>query len=164
MQSKALMTSQVEAPKFEVGLLIQTAAMAGVDLREIPHGHNPWTCNHPKAKTWQAAVRHINPLLAQDAEVAYGPPISIALQAALDGETDFSDELAAEFSERRPHLKAIRRESSINSALEQMASSLAEEQAALAAKTPTQAQLQASLAESNRLAAATLARAHMGVS
>ena len=79
------MERQVKDPTFEIGQLLRAAAIAGIDPKDIPSNAHPWSWSDDRATSWQIAYRSLNPVGAQDAEIAYGRPLSLALQAALDG-------------------------------------------------------------------------------
>ena len=149
-----------EAPVFEIGLLLKSAAMAGITTRDIPSNANPWTWKDPRAMSWQSALRSLSPVLAQDAEIYWGEPVSLALQAALDGQGEWTPELDQEFARKRPHQREERREAAVKAALEGMAANLEAERQARAARTPTPEQLRATLSASREAAYASLAQQH----
>jgi hypothetical protein len=145
-----------QEPVFEIGLLLRSASLAGINTRDIPSGMNPWTWPDPRAMSWKSAMRSLSPVLAQDAEIYWGEPISLALQAALEGQGEWTPELDQEFSARRPLQREERREAAVKAALEGMAANLEAEREARAASTPTPEQLQAQLIASKNTAYATL--------
>lgn len=150
-----------DAPVFEIGLLLKSAAMAGINTRDIPSNSNPWTWKDPRAMSWQSAIRSLSPVLAQDAEIYWGEPVSLALQAALDGQGEWTPELDQEFARKRPHQREERHEAAVKSAMEGMAANLEAERQAKAARTPTPEQLRAQLAASRNAAYASLAQQHL---
>ena len=131
-------------PKFNYSLLKQAADVVGLDLRNVPSGINPWTWNDTRRASWQAAVRQINPALAQAAEVVWGEPISLALEAALAGENQWSDELDQELSQKRPLQRNEMRAELTAQALNKIAATRKAESEAAAARvqSPEQQQLQ----------------------
>ena len=58
--------------------------MAGINPQDIPSNSNPWSWDDPRAFSWRSNFRSINPLVAQQAEIQLGAPLSLALQAAMD--------------------------------------------------------------------------------
>ena len=131
-------------PKINYSLLKQAADVVGLDLRNVPSGINPWTWNDTRRASWQAAVRQINPALAQAAEVVWGEPISLALEAALAGENQWSDELDQELSQKRPLQRNEMRAELTAQALNKIAATRKAESEAAAARvqSPEQQQLQ----------------------
>ena len=87
---------------FDTAQLLQAATLAGINPRDIPASSNPWTWDHPLAKSWQMAFRTINPSVAQEAEIAHGPSISLALQAAMEGHAPWTNDLRSELAVKRP--------------------------------------------------------------
>lgn len=146
-----------QQPAFEIGLLFRSAALAGINTRDIPSNENPWTWEDPRALSWQSAVRKLSPVLAQDAEIYWGKPLSLALQAALDGEAAWTPELDQEFGAKRPHQREERREAAIKAALEGIAAHSQAEREAIAARTPAPEELQAALLASHQAANASMA-------
>ena len=131
-------------PKINYSLLKQAADVVGLDLRNVPSGINPWTWDDTRRASWQAAVRQINPALAQAAEVVWGEPISLALEAALAGENQWSDELDQELSQKRPLQRNEMRAELTAQALNKIAATRKAESEAAAARvqSPEQQQLQ----------------------
>ena len=110
--------------------------------------------------SWQSAVRSLSPVLAQDAEIYWGEPLSLALQAAVEGQGEWTPELDQEFAAKRPHQREERREAAVKAALDGMAANLEAEREARAARTPTPEQLKAQLVASRNAANASLAKQH----
>jgi hypothetical protein len=150
-----------QEPVFEIGLLLRSASLAGINTRDIPSNANPWTWKDPRAMSWQSATRSLSPVLAQDAEIYWGEPLSLALQAAVDGQGEWTPELDQEFARKRPHQREERREAAVKAALEGMAANLEAERQAKAARTPTPKQLRTQLAASRNAAYASLAQQHL---
>jgi hypothetical protein len=146
------MASNLQEPKFEFGVLLKAAAMAGIAVRDIPSSVNPWTWNDERARSWQSALRTLAPVLAQDAEIHWGPPISLELAAAIEGDAPWTSDLQAELATKRPHNHAERVQAEMNAALEGLAASVEAERATRAAKTPSPAELQRQIALSRELA------------
>ena len=110
--------------------------------------------------SWQSAIRSLSPVLAQDAEIYWGKPLSLALQGVLDGQGEWTPELDQEFAAKRPHQRAERREAAVKAALDGIAANLEAEREARAARTPTPEQLQSQLIASRNAAYASLAQKH----
>jgi len=146
------MASKSQEPKFELGVLLKAAAMAGIAVRDIPSNVNPWNWDDQRARSWQSALRTLAPVLAQDAEIHWGPPISLELAAAIEGEAPWTNDLRAELAEKRPHNHAERVQADMNAALESLAATVEAERATRAAKTPSPAELQRQIALSRELA------------
>jgi len=149
-----------QEPVFEIGFLLRSASLAGINTRDIPSNANPWTWKDPRAVSWQSAVRSLSPVLAQDAEIYWGEPLSLALQAAVEGQGEWTPELDQEFAAKRPHQREERREAAVKAVLDGMAANLAAEREARAARTPTPEQLKAQLIASRNAANASLAQQH----
>jgi len=147
-----------QEPVFEIGLLLRSASLAGINTRDIPSNANPWTWKDPRAVSWQSAVRSLSPVLAQDAEIYWGEPLSLALHAAVEGQGEWTPELDQEFAAKRPHQREERREAAVKAALDGMAANMAAEREARAARTPTPEQLKAQLIASRNAANASLAQ------
>ena len=128
------MTQQV---KFDIGELIRAADVANIPTSAIPSDANPWTWKDPRAQSWQIAYRSINVANAQAAEVAYGEPLSLALQAALEGLQPLTNELQYELSLKRPHQHQEMREQQVKDALERMQDHMDAEKADRAERTPS---------------------------
>jgi hypothetical protein len=143
--------------QFSVAELIKAAELAGIDPASLPANTNPWTLKgDSRAFAWQSAFRSLNPAMAEDAEITYGPPLSLALQAALDGITPMTNELAGELAVKRPHQHDRMRRDQAEAALNRIAEAREEEKARRAALTPSPEQLQRQLAESREAAARSL--------
>ena len=147
------MERQVKEPVFDLGQLLRAAAIARIDPKDIPSNSHPWSWSDPRATSWQIAYRSLNPVAAQDAEIAYGRPLSLALQAALDGMQPMTAELQQELAIRRPHRFAEMREAAIKDALTGMEESVAAERARRAERTPSPEQLQQQARASHNAAA-----------
>ena len=103
-------------PSFDLGQLIRAADLAGIPSSAIPSDANPWTWKDSRAHSWQLAFRSLNPSVAEEAEVSFGPPLSLALQAALEGVQPMTNDLDYELSLKRPHQHAQQREQKIKDA------------------------------------------------
>jgi hypothetical protein len=147
------MERQVKTPEFDLGQLLRAAAIARIDPKDIPSNAHPWSWSDDRATSWQIAYRSLNPVAAQDAEIAYGDPLSLALQAALDGLEPMSSELERELAIRRPHRFAELRETAIKDALAGMEESLEAERTRRAELTPTPEQIQQQRSASLKAAA-----------
>lgn len=145
-------------PKINYSLLKQAADVVGLDLRNVPSGINPWTWNDTRRASWQAAVRQINPALAQAAEVVWGEPISLALEAALAGENQWSDELDQELSQKRPLQREEMRAELTAQALNKIATTRKAESEAAAARVQSPEQQRALRLHSLNVAAQHQAR------
>ena len=150
------MERQVKTPEFDLGQLLRAAAIARIDPKDIPSNAHPWSWSDDRATSWQIAYRSLNPVAAQDAEIAYGDPLSLALQGALDGLEPMSSELEKELAIRRPHRFAEMREAAIKDALAGMEEALAAEATRRAEATPSPEALQRVLIESRNAAVAQL--------
>ena len=146
------MTAQGQEPKFEIGLLLKAAAMAGIAVRDIPSSVNPWTWEDERSRSWQSALRQLSPVLAQDAEIHWGAAITLELAAAIEGATPWTGDLQAELAIKRPHNHAKRMQAEMDAALEAMAANHAAERASRAARTPSPAEMQRQIALSRDLA------------
>ena len=67
-----------DKPQFSVDELLKAAVMAGIDPAQIPSDATPWTWKDSRAMSWKTAFAALNPRLSQQAEVAYGAPLSLA--------------------------------------------------------------------------------------
>ena len=157
------MSTKNQEPKFDIALLLRAAAMVNLDPMDVPGDVNPWQWSDPRAKGWQSAIRVLNPSLADAAEAAWGPAMTLGLRAALAGETAWTADLEKELEVRRPGLAKERRDAAVNAALEQMAETRRAEQEARTARTPTPEQLRAQQLQSKNVAAAQAARDYLGV-
>ena len=146
------MTTNLQEPRFELGVLLKAAVMAGIAVRDIPSNVNPWTWEDERARSWQSALRTLAPVLAQDAEIHWGPPISLELAAAIEGEAPWTGDLQAELATKRPHNHAERVQAEMNAALEGLAANHAAERAVRAAKTPSPEEMQRQISLSRELA------------
>ena len=145
-----------DKPHLDIQELLKAAQLAQIDPATIPSDQTPWSWKDSRAFAWQSAFRSLNPAMAEAAEVAYGPAISLALQAALDGHTELTPDLATELSIKRPHQHEQLRRDQIETALNRMAESIDEERARRAELTPSPEQLQRQLAESREAAARSI--------
>ena len=146
------MGSNLQEPKFELGVLLKAAAMAGIAVRDIPSNVNPWTWSDERARSWQSALRTLAPVLAQDAEIFWGAPISLELAGAIEGDAPWTNDLRAELAAKRPHNFAERVQAEMNAALEGLAATVEAERATRAAKTPSPAEMQRQISLSRELA------------
>ena len=146
------MSSNLQEPKFELGVLLKAAVMAGIAVRDIPSNVNPWTWEDERARSWQSALRQLSPVLAQDAEIHWGRAITLELAAAIEGATPWTGDLQAELAIKRPHNHAERMQAEMDSALEAMAANHAAERASRAARTPSPEELQRQISLSRDLA------------
>ena len=146
------MTSNLQEPKFELGVLLKAAAMAGIAVRDIPSNVNPWTWSDERGRSWQSALRQLSPVLAQDAEIFWGAPISLELAAAIEGDAPWTADLQAELATKRPHNHAERVQAEMNAALEGLAATVEAERVTRAAKTPSPAEMQRQISLSRELA------------
>ena len=126
---------------FDTAELLQAAAMAGINPADIPADKNPWTWKDARAKSWQMAFRTVNSATAQHAEVAHGPAISLALQAALDGHTPWTDDLRSELSIKRPDQHKAMTKAAVDDAIRGLEDVRAAEAARRAKSTPSPEQL-----------------------
>lgn len=140
-------------PKFDLGQLLKAASMAGINPADIPSGASPWDWQDDRAFAWQVAFRSINPVVAQDAEIHHGKPLSLALEAALEGLQPMDPDLARELAIKRPHKHEEMRQQQINDALAGMEESRAAERARRAERTASPEQLQQQLRASRNAAA-----------
>jgi hypothetical protein len=152
----------VQPPKFDLGQLLKAASMAGINPADIPSGSSPWDWADPRAFAWQVAFRSINPVVAQDAEIHHGKPLSLALEAALEGLQPMDPDLARELEIKRPHEHEEMRQQQINDALAGMEESRAAERARRAERTPSPEQLQQQV-RASRNAAAMRQREQLGL-
>jgi hypothetical protein len=152
-----------QGPKLEIGLLLRSAAMVNLDPMQVPGDANPWTWQDPRAQGWRSAIRAMDPVVADAAEAAWGPAMSLGLRAALAGESEWTADLVKELAIRRPGLHAERRDAALDAALQQIAQARQAERETRAASTPTPEQLQAQLIASRNQAAAQQARLHSGM-
>jgi hypothetical protein len=144
-------------PQFSVTELIKAAELAGIDPASLPANANPWTLKgDSRAFAWQSAFRSLNPAMAEEAEINYGPSLSLALQAALDGITPMSNDLAGELAVKRPHQHDRMRRDQVEEAVNRIAEAREQEKARRAERTPSPEQLQRQLCESREAAARTL--------
>lgn len=150
------MEREVQQPKFEIGQLLHAAAIANINTRDIPSNTNPWCWEDPRAFAWQSAYRSLNPVGAQDAEIHYGKPLSLALEAALERIEPMTADLATELSIKRPHRHEEMRQAHIEKAFAAMEETLAAEAAHRAEATPSPEALQRVLIESRNAAVAQL--------
>ena len=134
--------------QFDTAQLLQAAAMAGINPADIPADKNPWTWKDGRAMSWQMAFRSINAAIAQQAEVTHGPAISLALQAALDGHTPWTDDLRTELSIKRPDQHQAMTNAAVDDAIRGLEDARAAEAARKTKATPSPQQLQESASRS----------------
>ncbi|MHA3960863.1 hypothetical protein [Synechococcus sp. LTW-G] len=145
-----------DKPQLPIAELLKAAKLAQIDPSTIPADVTPWSWKDSRAFAWQTAFRSLNPAMAEQAEVAYGPTISLALQAALDGHMELTTDLATELSIKRPHQHDQMRREQIETALSRMAETIEAERARRAELTPSPEQLQRQLAASREAAARSI--------
>ena len=97
-----MQTPTMQDLQFDTAQLLQAASLAGINPADIPAEKNPWTWKDGRAVPWQMAFRSINAATAQQAEVAHGPSISLALQAAMEGHAPWTNDLRSELAVKRP--------------------------------------------------------------
>jgi hypothetical protein len=142
-------------PQFSVAELLKAAQLAGIDPASLPANANPWTLQgDSRAFAWQSAFRSLNPAMAQEAEISYGPPLSLALQAALDGIAEMTADLAGELAVKRPHQHEQMRREQVEAALNRIAEAREEEADRRAKATPSPEALRQQLLASREAAAA----------
>jgi len=141
-----------DKPTFDLGDLIRAADIAGIPAAAIPSDANPWTWRDARAQSWQLGYRQVNLANAQAAEVAFGAPLSLALQAALEGLHPMTNELQHELSLKRPHQHQEMREQQVKEALERMQHRMDDEKAARAERTPSPEDAARQRAESKQAA------------
>ena len=143
-------------PQFSTAELLKAAEMAQIDPATIPGNANPWNWQDPRSFAWQSAFRMLNPVLAQEAEVSYGPPLSLALQAAIDGISQMNGDLLKELAVKRPHQAQQMKQASIDEAISRIEEAREAERARRADATPSPETLQRVLIESRNAAVAQL--------
>jgi hypothetical protein len=143
-----------DKPQLPIAELLKAAKLAQIDPSTIPADQTPWSWKDSRAFAWQTAFRSINPAMAEEAEVAYGPAISLALQAALDGHAEMTPDLVGELAIKRPHQHEQMRHDQIEAALNRIAEAREEEQARRAASTPSPEDLRKQRVASMEAAAA----------
>jgi hypothetical protein len=143
-------------PQFSTAELLKAAEIAKIDPATIPGNANPWSWKDSRAFAWQSAFRALNPAMAQEAEVSFGPPLSLALQAALDGITPMNADLERELSIKRPHQHQQMQKAAVDEAIERMQQGLEDERTRRAEMTPSPETLQRQLMASKEAAAAHL--------
>ena len=144
-------------PQFSVAELIKAAELAGIDPASLPATANPWTLSgDSRAFAWQSAFRALNPSMAQEAEVSFGPPLSLALQAALDEVIPMTTDLERELSIKRPHQHQQMQKAAVDEAIARMQEGMEVERTRRAEMTPSPEALQRQLMASKEAAAAHL--------
>ncbi|MCP9831845.1 hypothetical protein KBZ14_05925 [Synechococcus sp. HJ21-Hayes] len=143
-----------DKPQLLIAELLKAAQIAQIDPSTIPSDVTPWSWKDSRAFAWQTAFRALNPAMAEQAEVAYGPAISLALQAALDGHAEMTPDLASELGVKRPLQHELMQNAQIESALSRMEENLEAERARRAEATPSPEELQRQLIASKEAAAA----------
>lgn len=136
--------------KFNPSELIAAARMSSIDPADIPSTATPWDWQDPRAFSWRSSYRSINPAMAERAEIALGEPLSLALQAALDGGETLTAGMARELQLRRPALHQQMRQEAMQRAIDQIGENRKAEAASRAANTPTPAQLAEQLRQSKQ--------------
>ena len=141
---------KTQQPQFSTVELLKAAEIAQIDPASIPASENPWSWRDSRAFAWQTAFRSLNPAMAQAAEVSFGPPLSLALQAALDGIKPMTADLEREMSIKRPHQHEELQKAAVEEAIARIQEGLEAERARRAESTPSpgerQRQQMASLA------------------
>ena len=107
-------------PQFAIAELLKAAEIAQIDPAAIPGNANPWSWKDSRAFAWQSAFRALNPSMAQEAEVSFGPPLSLALQAALDEVIPMTTDLERELSIKRPHQHQQMQKAAVDEAIARM--------------------------------------------
>lgn len=143
-----------DKPQLLIAELLKAAQIAQIDPSTIPADVTPWSWKDSRAFAWQTAFRSINPAMAEEAEVAYGPAISLALKAALDGHAEMTPDLASELAIKRPNQHEQMRRDQIEAALNRIAEAREEEQTRRAASTPSPDEMRRQLLASREAAAA----------
>ena len=143
-------------PQLPIADLLKAAQLAQIDPATIPSDQTPWSWKDSRAFAWQTAFRSLNPAMAEQAEVAYGPAISLALQAALDGHTEMTPDLTGEYSIKRPLQYEQMQRDQIEAAINGLAKAREEEATRRAEMTPSPEQLRRQLADSRAMAASVL--------
>ena len=128
---------KTQQPQFSTAELLKSAEIAQIDPASIPGNANPWNWKDSRAFAWQSAFRSLNPAMAQEAEVSFGPPLSLALQAALDGITPMTADLEREMAIKRPHQHDEMQKASVDEAIARMQQNWDEERARRAEATPS---------------------------
>ncbi len=145
-----------DKPQLLIAELLKAAQIAQIDPSTIPADVTPWSWKDSRAFSWQTAFRSINPAMAEEAEVAYGPAISLALQAALEGHAEMTPDLASELAIKRPNQHEQMRRDQIEAALNRIAEAREEENTRRANATPSPEELHRQLVASKEAAAAHL--------
>jgi len=143
-------------PQFAIAELLKAAEIAQIDPAAIPGNANPWSWKDSRAFAWQSAFRALNPSMAQEAEVSFGPPLSLALQAALDELIPMTTDLERELSIKRPHQHQQRQQAAVDEAIARMQEGMEVERTRRAEITPSPEVLQRQLMASKEAAAAHL--------
>jgi len=143
-------------PQFAIAELLKAAEIAQIDPAAIPGNANPWSWKDSRAFAWQSAFRALNPAMAQEAEVSFGPPLSLALQAALDEVIPMTTDLERELSIKRPHQHQQMQKAAVDEAIARMQEGMEDERTRRAEMTPSPEALQRQLMASKEAAAAHL--------
>ena len=108
-----------ELPRVSRSLLAQAAQMAGISLMTISAEETPWTTSLPphQAQMWATALAELDPAAAEAMQKMHGPPLSMALQLALDGQAGMTTELVGEWQYKRPEAYRAHKEEAITAAL-----------------------------------------------
>ena len=136
--------------KFDPSELIAAARMSSIDPADIPSTVTPWDWQDPRAFFWRSSYGSINPAMAERAEIALGEPLSMALQAALDGGETLTAGMDRELQLRRPALHQQMRQEAMQRAIDQIGENRKAEAASRAANTPTAEQLAEQLRHSKQ--------------
>jgi hypothetical protein len=150
------------SPQFSTAELLKAAEIAQIDPNTIPGNANPWNWKDSRALSWQSAFRTLNPAMAQEAEVSFGPPLSLALQAALDKLIPMTTDLERELSIKRPHQHQQMQKAAVDEAIARMQEGMEVERTRRAEITPSPEALQRQLMASKEAAAAHLRDAPNG--
>jgi hypothetical protein len=153
---------KTQSPQFSTVELLKAASIAQIDPASIPANANPWSWNDSRALSWQSAFRSLNPAMAQEAEVSFGPPLSLALQAALDELIPMTIDLERELSIKRPHQHQQMQKAAVDEAIARMQEGMEVERTRRAEMTPSPEALQRQLMASKEAAAAHLRDAPNG--
>jgi len=138
--------------QFDTAQLLQAASLADINPADIPANKNPWTWEDGRAMSWQMAFRSINAATAQQAEVAHGPSISLALQAAMEGHAPWTNDLRSELAIKRPLEHRAMANAAVDDAIAGIQEARAAEAARRAETTPSPEQLKTLLNRSRDVA------------
>lgn len=85
----------------DLALLVRAAAAAGLDAGRLRPA-NPWAFTSTAATALQAAVSELDPVAAERLQQEAGITLSLGATAALEGLSEWSDDLLAELARVRP--------------------------------------------------------------